>query len=405
MKQQALSITIFSLMLTACNGGDNNTTTTTNANTATGQFKDSNVAGLAYKSGSQSGTTNAKGEFTYEVGKPVTFSIGGLEFGSATGQAIVTPADLVDENDKNNSKATNIARVLQMLDEDGDPDNGISIVEASIKDAENWNKYDLHKTEADFEEDLKLIQADATASGNTHKIPSLEDTKAHLSKNMRCAYSGAYKGSFSGDDKGDFGILIKPNVNAFHGHAYSHVDKQMYLLVNDGIKKEELNKTIQFDVSSPTSNTPITFSGSVQLSGEIKGKWKNTEFDASGTFSGNRIELGKGSESVYRYTGKYGSFLSDDNQADQDWGMLAFDIDKDGKVDGLAYSLVANQMLKGSGSLKAGNLDVELENGTKVTAKVVNSDNNNKTVTWLDGKWSDKAGKSGWFYSEGCKLN
>lgn len=400
MKQQALSVTILGLLLTACNGSNSNPTT---ANTATGQFKDSNVAGLAYKSGSQSGTTNAKGEFTYEVGKPVTFSIGGLEFGSATGQAIVTPADLVDENDKNNSKATNIARVLQMLDEDGDPDNGISIVEASIKNAENWNKYDLHKTEADFEEDLKLIQADATASGNTHKIPSLEDTKAHLSKNMRCAYSGAYKGSYSGNDQGTFGLMVKAKDTSFYGKAFSNnPNASGYIeLMSNAISADKIDKNVNFTASS--KDNAFALNGSINLSGSIKGSWKDSESSDNGNFSGKRIDTNQGAKSIYRHTGKYASNSKTTNGSD--FGLLTFDIDEKGNIAGLAYSVKSDTILKGNGTYNNGELTITLDNGTKVTGKHPKLSTTKVDTLTFDGTWTDTKQQTGWFYSEGCKLN
>ena len=45
----------------------------------TGVFRGDTVIGLGYVSGAQSGVTNESGEFTYEVGQGITFTVGQLE--------------------------------------------------------------------------------------------------------------------------------------------------------------------------------------------------------------------------------------------------------------------------------------------------------------------------------------
>jgi hypothetical protein len=49
------------------------------------------LAGLAFESGAQKGTTDAKGAFTYEEGKTVRFSLGGELLGEPAGAPLVTP--------------------------------------------------------------------------------------------------------------------------------------------------------------------------------------------------------------------------------------------------------------------------------------------------------------------------
>jgi hypothetical protein len=95
--------------------------------TLTGVFLDSPVINITYSTESLSGVTNALGEFDYLAGETVTFSIGDLSFPSAGAAALVTPLDLVGTQDLSNPEVLNIVRLLQALDEDGDPDNGITI--------------------------------------------------------------------------------------------------------------------------------------------------------------------------------------------------------------------------------------------------------------------------------------
>lgn len=94
----------------------------------TGQFIDSEVEGLAYQTGSLSGTTDASGQFEYRQGETVTFSIGGITLGSASGQSIITPVQLVSgAADPSHQAVVNMCVFLQTLDEDGDLNNGIKI--------------------------------------------------------------------------------------------------------------------------------------------------------------------------------------------------------------------------------------------------------------------------------------
>jgi hypothetical protein len=77
--------------------------------------------------------TDKSGTFNYKKGETVTFSLGGVVIGSVQGAQLITPVDLVPgATDENNETVTNISRLLQSLDLDGNPDNGISIP-ANIK--------------------------------------------------------------------------------------------------------------------------------------------------------------------------------------------------------------------------------------------------------------------------------
>src|SRR5690606_18600253 len=101
-------------------------------NLSTGVFVDSPVAGVNYSTdpGGHSGITNGKGEYRYEDGDSVTFSVGGIKFPTVEAKGKVTPLDMGGEGaDLTSSVVLNVLRVLQTLDSDGDPENGISISE------------------------------------------------------------------------------------------------------------------------------------------------------------------------------------------------------------------------------------------------------------------------------------
>ena len=126
------------LLVAACGGGgggsDSSSAGTpgggTPPATRSGIFLDSPVAGLAYTSGSIAGTTGADGSFTCEVGQPVVFSVGNARLPQVTCTStteVVTPVSVFATTDATDTRVVNLARLLQTLDSDGNPDNGISL--------------------------------------------------------------------------------------------------------------------------------------------------------------------------------------------------------------------------------------------------------------------------------------
>ncbi len=104
----------------------------------TGYFVDSAVAGVDFVSGGQSGTTDAAGTFTYEEGKLLALSVGGVSLGTTMPDENVTPIDLVSGGTIESDAVVNLSRFIQTLDDDGDPTNGINIseeVKAALKEA------------------------------------------------------------------------------------------------------------------------------------------------------------------------------------------------------------------------------------------------------------------------------
>ncbi|MBF0132469.1 MAG: hypothetical protein HQL75_07780 [Magnetococcales bacterium] len=92
--------------------------------TLVGKFLDGPTDGLVYRTSSNdTGSTDAEGQFTYAKGETITFYLGGLPLGSTTARGIITPIDLVPGGHINDDQVVNLARFLQTLDEDGNPDS------------------------------------------------------------------------------------------------------------------------------------------------------------------------------------------------------------------------------------------------------------------------------------------
>ncbi|MGB3623994.1 MAG: hypothetical protein WBA20_21820 [Ketobacter sp.] len=99
-----------------------------NVAASTGQFLDSAVSGLYYETASFSGFTDEAGGFSYVPGEYVRFYLGSTFLGEALAQAEVTPLDLLDVQD-DPDKLQNMLRILQTIDSDSDPSNGITITD------------------------------------------------------------------------------------------------------------------------------------------------------------------------------------------------------------------------------------------------------------------------------------
>jgi surface protein len=132
-----LSVIVATLLLNAGCGNSNNSQSTPSENvqTSQGQVVDSAVGGLDYVTNSgKSGKTDDNGYFTYNNSdKSITFKIGNLVVGSVdlnkTHSGKFYPADFVgvDVNNTTNDNVIKILRLLQSLDEDNNPNNGIYI--------------------------------------------------------------------------------------------------------------------------------------------------------------------------------------------------------------------------------------------------------------------------------------
>lgn len=162
------------VLLTACGGGGSSAPLAT----STGVFLDSAVEGINYRTETQTGVTNSKGEFLYKDGERVTFSIGKIDFPSAAAVQTVTPLTLVGSTDLNNQKVSNILVLLQSLDQDGDPSNGISIPAKAATLATSAIDFDVPTTTFANSDGVKNLVA---GSGSVNVSPiSVAQAQAHF---------------------------------------------------------------------------------------------------------------------------------------------------------------------------------------------------------------------------------
>ncbi|RXI37607.1 hypothetical protein CRU99_11665 [Malaciobacter mytili] len=192
------------------NGGGGSSDSSTSI--SSGYLVDSPVAGATYKrfidtnnngilDGQEtliaSGTTSADGSFNYSAGETIVFEIAGITLGKMTSSEIsadgkVFPQDILglERTDVTDSRVTNMAKLLQTLDSDGDPSNGIT-VETNENGDIVTNNGDVIITKNDITNNtgntsninnlLQTVDTNATyeAGGNV-SVVSDQEAQAHI---------------------------------------------------------------------------------------------------------------------------------------------------------------------------------------------------------------------------------
>lgn len=161
---QTISGFFLALVLSACGGGGGSAPA---SSVLQGTFVDSPVLGLEFSTATQSGITDSQGAFQYKQGEVVTFAIGGIVLGQAPASPTMTPIDLVPgASDAFNPTVINICRVLQTMDDDGDPENGITIP-AAVRTAAHFSTLDFNSSAVTFGTDEQIGELMTTLTANT----------------------------------------------------------------------------------------------------------------------------------------------------------------------------------------------------------------------------------------------
>jgi hypothetical protein len=184
------------LALVGCGGSNTDTPV------ATGKsfYLDSAVSGINYKCGTQEGITDAEGAFAFDVGAGCTFYLGDIELRSVATNALKDGESLVETDVK-------IAQLLQTLDLDGDPSNGITIspeVVAVLATALNANGGD--GTLPDTIEELTALSAelDSEVSDYAGHATTEADATEHLETTQASVLKAFFVGKtfyYINDDK------------------------------------------------------------------------------------------------------------------------------------------------------------------------------------------------------------
>ena len=169
------------LALSACSGSSNNDAEVSANRILTGVFLDSAVEGISYTTETLSGLTNESGEFQYLSGENVTFSVGDLVFPTIPAAETVTPLSMSATSSVSDNIVVNTAMILQSLDVDGDPSNGIKI---SNEAAASATAVDLTTDPDVLSQNSAVITFIANSGSSNSEIISSENAVSHLQSTL-----------------------------------------------------------------------------------------------------------------------------------------------------------------------------------------------------------------------------
>lgn len=173
----------FCFGLVACGGGSSSSGSNSpnQPSTQTGVFLDSPVSNIGYRTETLEGVTNSLGEYEYIEGETVTFFIGDLELPSVVAKGTVTPLDLAGSDDTSNSTVVNIIRLLQSLDENGNPSDGITITEIAKNSA---TQVDFTLSVSDFESSTGVVNLVENSGSTNVALVSESDAISHFESTL-----------------------------------------------------------------------------------------------------------------------------------------------------------------------------------------------------------------------------
>jgi hypothetical protein len=148
-----------------------------------GHFIDSPVKGLSFQTGTFDGLTDESGGFDYFPGERVELAIGSVHLGNPLAGHKISPLDIFEAADTDDPRVINMARLLQSLDADASPKQGINIT----ADVAGCLVQTVGSTSLDFSDDAQI---ESVIDGTILCAPaglvavSAEDAKANLDKSL-----------------------------------------------------------------------------------------------------------------------------------------------------------------------------------------------------------------------------
>lgn len=248
----------------------------------TGVFIDSEVEGVKYVTSSGvEGYTNSKGEYKYNDGDEVTFYLGNMDLGSTGAGKLTSVFDLPN--------STKVATLLQLLDKDGNPNNGINISDEDYKIFKNVN-FELKEVDVQdssfrkkFKDTMGFdIQTDSE-SINNHAVESLKDELVHrydsdLFKYLNEEFDVSGIIGASSDTNTIYGKNPNNNLTTYNSklriyfyekYIRSAIDEEMELYDN-AIRRTEITKVAVNQTAKKLTDNIVKF---YSLVGLVKGKY------------------------------------------------------------------------------------------------------------------------------------
>ena len=272
-----------------------------------GVLLDSPVLSIGYRTETLEGTTGFAGEYNYLTGETVTFFIGDLVFPSIPAKGTVTPLDLAGTTDINDSTVVNMIRLLQTLDYNQTPEDGISITGNAKLSA---TQVDFSLSVADFESSTAVIELIGNArqidpdTGQNIVVNSLVSTAeaiSHFQEQLDTLEALKFNASTL---PGTYNV-VDAVTSGTHVFIFN-VDGTVAIAWEDGSSNTaswSVNADGQLIFSGPISDV-FTITSGDQSSGDLDIIFEGTEEDGSYEYfqTTGTIELVPGSEFDGTYT-------------------------------------------------------------------------------------------------------
>jgi len=398
---------------------EDNTSSTSSEETSVivrqGLFLDAAVEGLEYthENGDRN-ITGKGGRFYYNNSEKVSFHIGGLELGTASGAYIVTPREMVKGTSLLDSVVIN-NRVRLLLALDSDTQRfGIQISETARQSANAWtDAIDFTKSSIDF-----LPEIETMTHGFISQLPDKNSSREHIKKTLECAYSGAYQGAWdvpeSNQSSGYVGVMVRADggvVVMGDGQTINgQTNSVMYVIGQGNVDKKEYtfdsNTFFYYDRNNSilkqelTAVDPITGTGKHVAYDYITGSF--VKDGVKGSYRASKSDATR--NPAYRFTGFGNMFGS------LTWtvGMIIMDFDPQGHITGKIHDVrdtTAQPKLEGTIDYLTGEVSIEVQMPGNVTYVTGNLDLSDplvsSTLSWHDQNGSMVFGE---VVVNGCQL-
>ena len=347
-------------------------------------LSDSAAEGVEYSGPNDSNGLTWKGGVFSAVEGVFEFSIADTTLGSVSlnidwANSHVTPADFIGVDER---QVIKIARIVQGLDEDGDPQtDGISVSQRARTDVRG-DLFDEHALLFTGEDEFDIFSAADLFPSREYTIPKRSEAMRHFVDTRKCLFSGVYDGNYRATspdgliDDGQIYYAIQPFANTVTGVKFSNENPSV-----------DNNRGIATELSGPVDigviGSTITLSEGNELSFVtprlVTGIWQEvnqgiTDTTVSGT---SRITLAEGNPGATR------RIVGVDRGGDERRRVLGlyvldyfanegvdFSNDGDGSFSGRYYNIVDNAnfalslTIVGDGSWSARTTDLILS-GTR----------------------------------------
>ncbi|HIP12544.1 MAG TPA: cadherin repeat domain-containing protein [Arcobacter sp.] len=178
------------LIFIGCGSSSSDSTSTNINNNSTGYLIDSSVSGVEYYCDELEGITTSTGELKFNYNcNSILFKIGSVTLAEMSTKNIKNDnifyitdiAQRTTRNDTNNTSVINIIRLLQSLDDDNNPENGINITSETRKNITNTIPFNI-SSENISENDLQGVLNDAEVT--TELVSSIK-ALVHFEQTLR----------------------------------------------------------------------------------------------------------------------------------------------------------------------------------------------------------------------------